>query len=114
MDNRKMFQRRHYEAMSRGMAQMAQALENLEAQTLMSLSQRERDRVKAAMYAATLDTMCAVFEADNPCFNRSLFNADFTRHLSKVLHRIHLDKHPSLRYTIDDEASPIGWKEVEA
>ena len=96
------FQRRHYEDMSRGMAQMAEALENLEAQHLMSLSQRERDRVKAAMYAATLDAMSAVFAADNKNFNKKLFNVDFTRQLSKVLHRIHLDKHSTVRYNIGE------------
>jgi hypothetical protein len=105
MDNRKMFQRRHYEVMAVGMAKMAQALENIEAQALMSLPVEERTRLKAEVYTAVLQAMTNMFERDNTAFNKKLFSRAFQTYLRNELRTIQLDKRSPTRYNIGEMLS---------
>ena len=96
------FQRRHYETMASGMAQMAQALENIEAQRMMSLPEIDRCRIKAEMYSAMMNALSNVFAADNKNFNKKLFCRAFQTYLRNELLKLKLDSRSPTRYNIGE------------
>lgn len=94
------FTRRHYEALAEGMAIMAHGLERM-SERLAIRGKHDNTVIKTGTAIAVMDAMCAVFEADNPAFSRTLFRKKFAHHYCIELRN--LDNSCPAVYNIADE-----------
>lgn len=94
------FSKKHYEALAEGMAIMAHGLERMGRVLENRAVSPDMHVVKAHTASAVMDAMCAVFEADNPNFNRGLFRKKFVEHYCIELRN--LDNDYAGVYNVDE------------
>ena len=100
------FQRRHYEHIAEEYPyRVVKGLDNMMDKRFENLSEQERFRIQAHLYAVIMQAFDSMFTDDNAAYQGRMFKNKLAKN---YLLALRVDTKPSMRYTIADSTEMLS------